>query len=123
MKKCLDTYALVEIAKEQPEFTKYIEDDFVIPEITFSEFYLIVLREYNQQTADYWYRKLEGHTVPVPLSILIEAMRFRHAHRRQKLSFFDAVGYIFSKQNNYSFVTGDKEFKGMENVEFRQISS
>ncbi|MBI1970470.1 PIN domain-containing protein [Candidatus Woesearchaeota archaeon] len=122
MKKCLDTYALVEIAKGQPVFIKYTEEEFVISEITLSEFYLVILREYNQQTADYWYRKLEARAIPVSLPILIEAMKFKHSHRKQRISFFDAVGYIFSRHNNHLFVTGDKEFFGMPDVEFQQTA-
>ena len=34
------------------------------------------------------------------------------------ISFFDAVGYVYSRENNYKFVTGDKEFEKLPNVQF-----
>jgi len=45
-------------------------------------------------------------------------MKFRHAYRRQRISFFDAVGYIYSLEKGMAFVTGDKEFKDIKGVEF-----
>lgn len=30
----------------------------------------------------------------------------------------DCIGYVYAKENGLRFVTGDKEFEGMENVEF-----
>src|SRR3989344_2257947 len=111
VKRCLDTYALVEIAKGNPKFVNYLNSAFVLNDLTLAEFYLVVLREDGEKVADYWFRKLERYSLQVAKEILIEAMRFRHEHRKQDVSFFDAVGYIFSIKNSYYFATGDKEFE------------
>ncbi len=50
-----------------------------------------------------------------------EAVRFRYANRRKRLSYFDCLGYILSEKNEVPFLTGDKEFEGLENVEFVRI--
>ena len=34
------------------------------------------------------------------------------------LSYVDYIGYILAKQRNVKFLTGDKEFENMDNVEF-----
>lgn len=120
VKKCLDTYALMEISQQNPEFEVYLDSDFVITEITLVEFYGVILREYDEKTAEYWFRKLEGYAVSVSKEILKEAVKFKHENRKADISFFDAVGYIFSLVSGYYFVTGDKEFKGLKNVEFRK---
>lgn len=120
MKKCLDTYALVEISKANPEFEVYLESDFVIPDTTIAEFYLVLLREEGEKIADYWFRKLEAYCLQVNKETLIEAVKFRHQNKSKNISFFDAVGYIFSIKNNYKFVTGDKEFEHLINVEFKK---
>jgi len=119
-KKCLDTYALIEIAQGNPNFALYLNQDFIITELTLAEFYAVLLRNEDEQKADYWFKKLEHYTLPVNKSVLIEAMRFRHDHRKQRISFFDAVGYIFSLRNQLQFVTGDKEFEHFKSVEFRK---
>jgi len=116
--RCLDTYALVEISRGNPKFSKYMDEDFVITDITLAEFYGIILREYDEQTADYWFRKLGPYSKGVSKEILIEAVKYRQKNKKKNLSFFDCVGYIFSVKNKINFLTGDKEFESLPSVEF-----
>ena len=120
IRKCLDTYALIEISNGNSKFVGYLDSDFVITDLTLVEFYSVILREYNEQTADYWFKKLEQYSVSVEKSILKEAVKFRYENRKSNISFFDAVGYIFSIKKGYLFVTGDKEFENFKNVEFKK---
>ncbi len=119
--KSLDTYALVEIKKGNPRFKDYFQSKFVIADLILAEFYSVLLREESEEIADYWFKKLEGYSAPVDKEILIEAVRFRHKNKKSGISFFDAVGYIFSLKKGYKFVTGDKEFENRINVEFKKI--
>ena len=120
IRKCLDTYVLVEISNGNPKFMTYLNSDFVITDLTLVEFYSVILREYDERTADYWFRKFEQYAIPVEKSILKEAVKFRYEHKKSGISFFDAVGYLFSIKERYIFVTGDKEFENFENVEFKK---
>ncbi len=120
IEKCLDTYALAEIADENPKFKEYLNSPFVIADTTLAEFYSVLLREDGEKVADYWYKKLERYSLPVSKKILVEAVKFRYKYRKENISFFDAVGYIFSIKNGYLFVTGDKEFENLPNVEFKK---
>ncbi|MEK6861818.1 MAG: PIN domain-containing protein [Nanoarchaeota archaeon] len=120
IKKCLDTYALIEIYLGNEKFTNYLEEDFVINDLILAEFYGVMLKNYGRNEADIWFNKLEEYSVSVDREILKEAVKFRQENKRKDLSFFDAVGYIFSLKNNYKFVTGDKEFEHMINVEFKK---
>ena len=54
----------------------------------------------------------------MPLKILINAMKFRRENKSQNFSFFDCVGYLYAKEVNVKFVTGDKEFRNLPHVEF-----
>lgn len=114
---CLDTYALVEIAKDNPKFTKYNRHDFVITDITLAEFYNIIMRDFNEQTADFWFRRISLNSESVSKELLIEAVKFRR-NNMKNLSFFDAVGYVYAKTHKMKFLTGDKEFAELPNVEF-----
>ena len=118
--KCLDTYALVEIKLGNPKFKDYLKSNFIIVDLILAEFYSVLLREENEDVADYWFKKLEGYSVSVNKEILIEAVKFRHKHKKSKISFFDAVCYIFALKKGYKFVTGDKEFENLDNVEFKK---
>jgi predicted nucleic acid-binding protein len=108
----------VEIAKDNPKFTKFNEEAFVIPDAVLAEFYGIVLREWDEQTAEYWFRKMSPFAQQTTKELLKEAVKFRHENKDKNLSFFDAVGYVYALKNGHKFLTGDKDFEGMPNVEF-----
>lgn len=120
IKKCLDTYALMEIYLGNEKFTKYLDTDFVINDLILAEFYGVLLREYGEEEAESWLNKLENYSLSLDKETLIEAIKFRHAHKKTNISFFDAVGYVFSLKNGYLFVTGDKEFEKFDFVEFKK---
>ncbi len=116
--KCLDTYALVEIHFGNPKFTVFFNEEVVITDITLTEFYGDLYRKYNFKTAEYWFRKLAPISQVVSKEILVKAIKYKVDHKKQNLSFFDCVGYIFARENKMKFVTGDKEFEDKEGVEF-----
>lgn len=116
--KYLDTYALVEIKLGNPKFIHYINEKFVINDITLAEFYSVLIREENESIAEFWFKKLSPYSVSVDKQILKMAVTFRYENRKKNISFFDAVGYIHALKNNGFFVTGDKEFEHMKSVEF-----
>ena len=116
--KCLDTYALIEIHNNNPKFSNYINEEITISNITFTEFYSLILRDYNEKTADYLLNKFRSYLRDVDIKTLIKAVKYRYENKKQNLSFFDCVGYVFALENNMKFVTGDKEFQNKENVEF-----
>jgi len=37
---------------------------------------------------------------------------------KSNLSYVDCIGYILAKELKVGFLTGDREFEGMDNVEF-----
>lgn len=116
--KCLDTYALVEIRKGNKIFLPYLQEDFILAELTLVEFYWVLLREEDESVAEEWLRKLQAYSTPVSLELMAAAMLFRKHHRNKNLSFFDCVGYLVAQQEQILFVTGDKEFERMAGVEF-----
>ncbi len=116
--KFLDTYALIEISRGNPNFMHLLNQDFVILDLILAEFYNVLIRKQEEKIANFWYKRLEGYVNIASLPILIKAMKYRYDNRKQNLSFFDAVGYIYARENNMKFVTGDKEFKDKDGVEF-----
>lgn len=114
----LDTYVLAEIAAGNDLYKKYVDGEFVISDLTLAEFYWVLLRDVGEDAAEDWFARLQAYAVPVARDILRKAMVFRFKHKKQNLSFFDCVGYVFALENDVVFVTGDKEFRGMNGVEF-----
>ena len=121
-KFCLDTYALVELDKGNPRYRDINVEERAIPDLILVEFYGVLLREQGERVAEYWRKKLEPFVVRVELDLLFAAVQFRRVHRKKRLSFFDAVGYMYSLHNGYHFVTGDKEFKHFKKVEYRKAA-
>jgi len=116
--KYLDTYALVELSRGNPKFIKYSQEEFITSDVTLAEFYGVLLREFNERTADYWLNKIRPYSEEVYLEVMINAFKFRKQLKETKFSFFDAVGYVFSKERGAVFVTGDEDFKNIKDVEF-----
>lgn len=117
---CLDTYALWEIQFCNEKFSRFLSSDFVITDWTLAEFYKTLLKEYDKKTADYWYKRFKPYSKNVDIEVIIRAVLFQHLNKKEGMSLFDCVGYIFSLENNLKFVTGDKEFKHKEGVVFIQ---
>lgn len=115
---CLDTYALVEISKGNTNFTKILNSQFSIPNLIMAEFYGIMYRAYDEKTAQYWLRKLTPFCKEIPIKTLIEAVKYRIDHKKEKLSFFDCAAYIYAQRNNMLFVTGDKAFQKRKGVKY-----
>lgn len=120
MKYFFDTYAIIEIIRENKVYEKYKDEEIVTSILNIGELFYILLREHGRETASYWYEKLKSIAMQVDIETVIKAMDFRFMHRRKKLSFIDCVGYILAKERNLKFLTGDPGFKDMENVQFEK---
>lgn len=121
--KFLDSYILCEILNGNMKYKHYLNENFVINDCVLAEFFSVVLRETDEETATVWFDHLRAYSSPCGLDLMIKAMLFRREHAKRKLSFFDAVGYIYACEHTFVFVTGDKEFRDLENVEFVPASS
>ena len=84
VKKYLDTYILVEIYLGNKNFTKYLDEDFILNDITLAEFYGVLFREFGEEEANLWLRKIESYSVSVDREILIEASKFRQTKKPLK---------------------------------------
>ena len=113
-----DTYALVEITKNNPNYVKFIEEVVVITKFNLAEFVYAVLSEHGETAAKNALEKFKDAEADVPDEILFKAMLFRSKNRKKSLSYADCIGYIFALENKLKFLTGDDAFRGMENVEF-----
>ena len=112
-----DTYALVEIAKGNPNYDNYKNIRIVTSDFNLVELYYILLK-INYEKTDEYYKELSDFSIKLAFDIVKKAMIFRHKNRQLNLSYADCMGYIMAKEYNIKFLTGDKEFEKMENVEF-----
>ena len=111
-----DTYALVALAKSNPNYVKYSDEIVVTSIYNLVELYYIILKNFKEEKAKMIYRNLKDCITDVKDEVIFEAMNLKL--KNKKLSYVGCVGYIHSLKNNLLFLTGDREFKNMPKVEF-----
>ena len=117
MKYFLDTYALIEIAEGNPTYQKYLENDTITLKDNLAELFYFLLKKYDEETANFFLNKFSRIAVEFPITIISKAMIFRYDHKKMNFSYIDCFGYIYALENKRFFLTGDKAFKAMRNVE------
>ncbi|HAB54132.1 MAG TPA: PIN domain nuclease [Ignavibacteriales bacterium] len=114
-----DTYAFCEIIVGNPNYQKYVNKlGIITTRLNLMELYYGLLRECDRKTADKYYDSLIKYVINIDDETIKQAMVFRYLNKNKKLSYVDCIGYILAKKMGLKFLTGDKEFESMENVEF-----
>ena len=113
-----DTYAIIEIISGNPIYEKFVDESPIITIFNLAEIYYSAINNLDESKAEEIYNKYSCCVVPVLDEILKEAMKFRRKNKKRNLSYTDCIGYIYSIKNNLIFLTGDKEFENLDNVEF-----
>jgi len=113
-----DTYAVIEIVSGSSYYAKFIEETPTITVFNLAEIYYSAINNLDEEKAEEIYKKYSCCVVPINDEVLKDAMKFRKQNKKRSLSYTDCIGYIYAKKNNLIFLTGDKEFQELENVEF-----
>lgn len=113
-----DTYALIELIYGNPNYSKYKNAKIITSRMNIMELHYRILQIYGREYAEKAYQKFLEFAIEIPDEIIKKANQFKLFHKKQKLSYVDCIGYLLAKVHNVKFLTGDKEFKGMDNVEF-----
>lgn len=113
-----DTYAFIEIFNGNPKYDKYKRTEFATTKLNIMEVYYWLLNNFNKKVAEDFYNNMVKFCVEITDSVIKEAVQFRFENKSRDLSYIDCLGYILAKANGLKFLTGDREFKGMSNVEF-----
>ena len=77
-----------------------------------------LLRTEGKDKADKIYDAYLEFAIEINDSVIKKSNQFRLENKDKKLSYVDCIGYTLAKENNARFLTGDQQFKEMENVEF-----
>ncbi|MBI2498687.1 PIN domain-containing protein [Candidatus Woesearchaeota archaeon] len=111
-----DTYALIEILNKNINYEKFTETGLVINDFIFAELCFKLFREgvnVNEYIAE-----VSPAIIHATPKIIIRAMLFIIDNKDKNLSMTDCISYIQSKELGIKFLTGDKQFENLENVEF-----
>ena len=114
----LDTYALIEIIKENKNYKKFQETINVTSLMNLYELHYLVSKWFGPEKADTIINKLKKIIVDIKVEDIKRASNFRIKNIKRKFSYIDCLGYSIALNRNIKFLTGDKEFENLESVEF-----
>lgn len=112
-----DTYALLEIINKNPNYSNYLNQEIVINDFIFSE-YCYQLLVGNVPNIEECQNEVEPAIIYPSIETIKKAMKFHYQNKKKKMSLTDCISYIMAKELGTKFLTGDKEFQNLENVEF-----
>ncbi len=114
-----DTYALIEIYKENPNYEKYKKGfKIILNKLNLLEFSYFLFREGRGNEAKEIISRFSKFNIDYDNEILLETAKMKFEHKKEFLSYIDCIGYLLAKKYNVKFLTGDEKFRDMENVEF-----
>lgn len=113
-----DSYAIIEILKGNEEYKKYSTSVIVTTKLNLFEVFYGLLRDVGEKEAESFIKEYYACSVDFDKEIIREASNIKLQHRKRNLSMADCIGYAIAGRWGIKFLTGDKEFKEFENVEF-----
>lgn len=116
-KYIFDNYALIEIIEGNQNYEAYLDSEVIINNFIFSELCYVLFRDKYHNAKNY-IDKYSKHIVSVKPEWIEEAMKFRLLWKDRNVSITDCVSFIMAKKLGIKFLTGDKEFKEVDGVEF-----
>ncbi|MDP2973741.1 MAG: PIN domain-containing protein, partial [Candidatus Diapherotrites archaeon] len=111
--KFLDSYAIIEILKNNPNYASIAEATPVSTRVHLIEVAYHLLSQLPKEGAATIINSLNIKTVEIQENQVLKIAAFRKEHAKKKFSYIDCIGYVLAKENSLPFVTGDKQFEGM----------
>ena len=111
-----DTYAFFEIIRGSLPYAKYQNSIAITTIFNLAELNYGLKKEINEKIADELTEKYRTYLVEPTLDDIKKAMSLKRKFRH--LSIPDCVGYIVAKRHRVKFLTGDEDFRHLDNVEF-----
>ena len=113
-----DSYAIIEIILGNSNYKPYTKFNVVTTKLNIFEVYHGLLRDVGEMEAEEFLEEYYPHVIDFNEEDIRQATNFKVKNRQRNLSMSDCIGYVISKRLGIKFLTGDKEFKDFENVEF-----
>ncbi len=114
-----DTYALYGAIDGRLSYSNYKKDVVIMTtKMNLMELHYILLSKFGKEIADHYYSCFSEFAIDIDDELIKKANGFRLAFKNRKFSYIDCLGYIMAKLRGAKFLTGDSQFKDLENVEF-----
>lgn len=114
-----DSYALIEIYEKNFKFVRYSKVNVVTTYFQVYEVYNSLIRNgYSKDEVNDFFEFLQSLCIELKFEWIPRASEFKQTYKKRNLSYADCLGYIIAKDMGIKFLTGDKEFENLPNVEF-----
>lgn len=113
-----DTYAIIEIMRGNNNYNPYLNDEIITCNLNLGELFYSIIKEHNEKLAMKWVEMLKRNAFEADTETIIEAMKLKFKYKPKNFSYIDCIGYMMAKKHGIKLLTGDKEFSGVENVEY-----
>ena len=118
-----DTYALQEIEEGSENYAAYSgELGIVTTKLNLMELYHNYFKLKGKDTAELSFEHFKDFCLDINDDIFKEAavmrVQLKKESKSSNVSYVDCIGYVIAKKLKIKFLTGDREFETLENVEF-----
>ncbi len=116
-----DSYAVLAYLSDHPSYRSYFEeDDGVLTKLNLLEVHFKLLSVHGGRAARQALQAFSRYLIDFSLDDIEKGMRVRRELRDKDLnvSYADAMGYYLAGKLGVKFLTGDKVFRSLANVEF-----
>lgn len=112
-----DSYAIIEILKGSESYRKYSEAAIITSQLNLFEVYYALLKK-SRKHADGFMKAYHGYATAYSAQTIRAAARLKLSLKKRNLSMADCIGYSMAQECGVRFLTGDKEFQDLKNVEY-----
>jgi hypothetical protein len=114
-----DSYAVLAYLSDNPGYSTYFEKNTgVLTRLNLMEIHYAIFRVHGARAAHEVLEAYSALEIDFSLPDVEAAMKLRYELRNLGLSCADALGYHISRKEGMKFLTGDRAFVGLPNVEF-----
>lgn len=117
----LDSYAIVEMARENSRYDFVEDEEVATSTLNLLEAYYVLAEAAEEALAMTILKELSPIASELPKDLIPGIARFRLGNRGatgRRFSYADAAGYVYALDRGHEFLTGAHEFEGLERVRF-----
>ncbi len=113
-----DSYAFMEILRGNENYRRYQLCGIITTKLNIFEVYYALLRQAETEAANKFITKYYELATDFDEDTIKQACIFKLSRKHANISMTDSIGYIISLKAGVRLLTGDRQFEGLENVEF-----
>lgn len=118
IKYFFDSYALIEIFIGNENYEVYKKSKIVTSYFNLYEAYYNLRKFKPEEEIEDYFNRIKLFCINLSFDWIKSATDFKLKHKKENISYVDCLGYTIAKELGIKFLTGDKEFKDLDNVEF-----